>query len=89
MIAVYKYEFAVANEVDVEMPSGAEVVAVGSQDTNHICLWAIVDTDKPVTTRKFQVCGTGHPLDSVGPYIGTVFDGPYVWHVFGANRLCR
>lgn len=87
MKAVYKYEFAVNDDVRVQMPHGAKVLSVGSQKTNHICVWALVHPENPLVSHFFRVCGTGHPItpeDGICAegFVGTVFDGPFAWHVF-------
>ena len=85
-IKIWKFEFPVNDVAWVRMPEGAKVLCVGTQQPNHICLWALVDPDTVVTERKFLVRGTGHELVAAGEnYLGTVFDGPFVWHVFGDN----
>lgn len=48
-----------------------------------ICVWAMVNPDAEKVPRQFLICGTGGPMpDRVGEFIGTVFGGPFVWHVF-------
>jgi hypothetical protein len=72
--------------IDVRMPRGARVVAVGRQ-AGRMQLWAVCDPDAEEETRRFVVFGTGQagvPPDAV--YLGVVFDGIYVWHVFEVSR---
>lgn len=86
---VYKYEFPVGDTCYVTMPIGAKVISVGVQRERHICLWAVVNPEAETETRIFHVRGTGHPLrlaaNNGSRFIGTVFDGPFVWHIFGVN----
>ncbi len=84
MKIIYKYEFKVNDEVIVEMPYNAKVLSCGTQKPNHITIWAAVDPNYSPQQRKFFVRGTGHPLGEAqnGDFIGTVFDGAFVWHVF-------
>lgn len=65
------------------MPTGATVLHVGIQ-RRIITLWALVDPDANPSIRHFAVVGTGHPAPDAdeGRYIGTVSEGPFVWHVF-------
>lgn len=49
-------------------------VAMQGQD---ICFWYIHDNNAHV--RTFKLVGTGFAFD--GTYIGTVQDGPFVWHL--------
>ncbi len=48
--------------------------------------WFVVDPDADLLSRRFLLRGTGHPLDleATGRFVGTVLDGPFVWHVFEA-----
>ena len=84
MRSVFKYPLDVVDEQIVVMPHGAEVLAVNRQG-DTICVWAIVDEDAAEEEYHFSIRGTGHPLP--GPatkatHVGTVFQGPFVWHVF-------
>lgn len=82
---IYKYELMVGDTVTVDMPKGAEVIKVANiGGASTIFMWAIVDPSEKREQRIFHVRGTGHPLGKVGRYVGTVFQGPFVWHVFEA-----
>jgi len=71
----------------VQMPKGAEVLSVGLQG-NDIQVWALVDPSKSTTPRHFHVRGTGHACSIAGEkFIGTIFDGSFVWHVFDGGEL--
>ncbi len=73
-----------ANVIDI--PKGAYIIAAGIQQ-NTITLWAIVDPDADLIGRRIEVFGTGHHLPGGSrTYIGIVFDGPYVWHVFDGGE---
>jgi len=63
MITVHKYPLRCVDDTEtVEMPSQARVLHVQViEDT--VFLWALVDTELPVATRKFRIAGTGHPID--------------------------
>lgn len=89
MITIYKYPLIVTDEQEISMPLGAEILTVQTQ--NGIpCLWAKVDTSRPVDVRGIQMYGTGHPMESgagegeVGKYVGTfqLHGGSLVFHVF-------
>lgn len=83
---VFKYEFPVDDGVVVELPFLSEILSVGTQRPGHICIWALVGIPaNPSKPRRFRVAGTGHPLEGMftkANFIGTVFNGPFVWHVF-------
>lgn len=85
MKTIWKFEIPVAESFGVGMPSGAEILSVQVQ-RGFPCVWAIVDSEAPQTTRYFCIRGTGHPLGEVGKYIGTfqVHGGELVFHLFEA-----
>jgi hypothetical protein len=97
MKATWKFEQEVSDVLSFGfMPVEAVVVAVGRQNPGHICLWAIVDTGAKTEQREFYVRGTGHPLSQKDNgdateemYVGAVFDGPFVWHVFDPRKSNR
>lgn len=86
MNRVLKYPFPLADRVTLEMPCGAEILTVAIQN-GLFCLWARVDVGDPEAmveiSRDFRVFGTGQVWrEEVYEYVGTVFDGGFVWHVF-------
>lgn len=66
----------------IQIPIEAKVLTVQTQNEQpHI--WALVNPNNEMETRKFTVIGTGHPFDDTNmKYIGTFQDGPFVWHLF-------
>ena len=86
-MVIWKFEAQTTDILRIKMPEGAKVIRVGTQKSFHICLWVLVDPEAPKVSRMFYVVGTGHPIPKLylTLYLGTVFDGPYVWHVFGGN----
>lgn len=85
---VWKYpipQYGFQNEyATVQMPIGAQILTVGAQG-HEICAWARVDPSRPSVGRKIAVYGTGHAIADIAEgadYIGTVFLGPLVFHVF-------
>lgn len=63
----------------------ATMGSAGKEPTFH--LWArVFDFDVLPLNRVFRLAGTGHPLEeNVGPYIGTIHLGGFVWHIFEIN----
>lgn len=84
MSRVLKYQI---REGPIELPVGAKVVCVAMQ-RNEPCLWALVSAPGTVTeSREFKVVGTGSSnIDDTDLYVGTIFDGPFVWHIFEVNK---
>lgn len=84
MRTIYKFPLAVTDEQQIEMPRGSRFLGVETQG-GVLYLWAIVETENPRYRHAFYVVGTGNPLpvDAVeSTYLGTVDEGPFVWHVF-------
>jgi hypothetical protein len=83
MKTIWKYEWA----EELELPKGARVLSANYQNSISILyLWAIVDPKAPKEKRHFVLIPTGQGM-TIGDsdqlvYINTVFQGPFVWHVF-------
>lgn len=91
MVRIYKYEImdVQGNQSnEIMLPVGARVLSAGTQ-RGVTCIWAMVsDTEVVKEMRLFVVLGTGHVCgDGVYRHIGTVMDGPFVWHVFEVTTL--
>lgn len=81
--SIYRYDILTGNGV-VKLPGDSDFLHVAYKD-NTLCVWTLIDTDKPVHAYTFKFYGTGWTLpDEPGRYIGTVVttDGSVVWHVF-------
>ena len=48
----------------------------------EIYLWGIVISDFMEIEKEIVIIGTGHPIPVKMGYIDTVFDDPFVWHIF-------
>ena len=80
---VYKYEIR-GDERPIQMPADATIVHVAEQDS-RLMLWAehiLPDENTSVAVRKFSVFGTGHQIPFGAEYVGTFFNGPFVFHVY-------
>ena len=84
---IWKFELEIGDNQKLEMPIGAEILSVQTQNETP-CLWALVDPDADQETRHFEVYRTGHPVHyDMGisrNYIGTfqLQSGLLVLHVF-------
>ena len=82
---VFKYSFDVADRVVLDMPYGAEVLCVQTQD-NRPNIWAKVSPNLVKEKRVFRIFGTGHPIsdDAKLTYVGTfqLVGGTFVGHLF-------
>ena len=85
MKTIHKYELGpLGVGINVPLPKGSVVLSAGIKNTD-IFIWALVDTEQPTEVRQFIAYGTGWEVDEdIGElcFIDTVFEGPYVWHVF-------
>lgn len=81
---IWKYPLEVKHRQEITMPAGAQPLTVGVQGYG-LCLWALVDPERPQVVRAIGLRGTGaicDPEENVASYIGTVQMGPFVWHLF-------
>jgi hypothetical protein len=86
MRTIWKFPLAVADNYQITMPKGAQILTVQRQN-EQACLWAIVDTNAEKERRVFEIHGTGNPIDDDAGlehlfYVGTFQSSPFVWHVF-------
>lgn len=85
MRTIHKFPLAITDRQTIDLPGHAEILRVGVQG-GAIYLWAVVATNTMlVESRTFDVVGTGNPVPGDATednYLGTVEDGPFVWHVF-------
>lgn len=85
MKTIYKYTLDKTDRQEIPIPFEALILSVKVQN-GRICVWAEVDTDNDNIPWTFWVVGTGNPIpdDCVvgGNHIGSVLDGPFVWHVY-------
>lgn len=82
---VFKYQFAIDDEFELEMPKGAQILRVACQQSMPM-LWALVDASAEKEVRRFAVYGTGHPIEHFDQriHVATFFmaGGKLVWHLF-------
>lgn len=80
---VWKFQLRLGDQDIISMPKGARLLHVAMQH-HSLCVWALVDPVAPLVRRGFRIAGTGHPIDGndCKNHVSTVFDGPFVWHVF-------
>ena len=78
----YKVSSDTSLQVAVQMREGVTIRAIGVQG-HEIHVWGETprSADPLTVTRTFRVVGTGDDVP-LGDYIGTVFEGRYVWHVY-------
>lgn len=95
MMTIHKFPLGLLEGQVVEMNQGAQIKSVQMQGEN-LCLWALVDTERPKVKRRIYIYGTGHeifPPHLYAPFIGTVqVEGgartlpSLVWHLFDGGE---
>jgi hypothetical protein len=90
MKQIWKFHLYPNSNTHRTVPKGFRPLSVGVQGT-ELCVWGVVDPKQRDTeTRLFWAVGTGQDIDNNEfikcDFIGTVQQGPFVWHVF-MNRI--
>lgn len=87
MTTIWKFPLAITDEQPINVPSGFVPLSVQMQN-RELCLWAKVKPGKTEKIKTVYVVGTGNPMPSEASdavFVGTVQNGPFVWHVFIAG----
>lgn len=82
---VYKYQASVGAGT-IRIPEQVNVIHADMQD-GQPTVWAEVDPGEPKTRYPFHIVATGGAVPEGGQHVGTVFDGPYVWHFYIGGAL--
>lgn len=82
---IYKYPVPILDEFTIVMPECSAILSVQVQDGAPF-IWALVDSESPLTHQKFALRGTGHDCRDLNynKFIGT-FQLPalgLVYHLF-------
>jgi hypothetical protein len=85
MRVIYKYELTQT----IQLPIDSRVLKVGMQN-GIMQMWVLVDPNQKETSqRNFEIIGTGHSFEFdylTHTYIDSLFDGPFVWHIWEVNK---
>ena len=83
-MTIWKYTLEVTDTQNIPMPKGSKILSVQAQE-NRPCIWALVNPNKELEPRRFEMYSTGHPLtfDS-RDYLGTfqLDQEALVFHLF-------
>ena len=85
---IFKYPLPIKDDAEIQIPRGAQILTVQTQKGEPY-IWALVETDAELTTRRLCVRGTGHTFKgNEGRYIGRfqLENGTLVFHVFEARK---
>lgn len=58
MRTIHKFQLPLLEKATVRMPDGARIIRVDGLD-GFLWLWAVVDTERPMTDRSFLLFKTG------------------------------
>lgn len=89
MRTIYKYDLEPAGvDTEIRLPPGSRILYAAVQ-SHVMCIWIERDLDvhpdEVLETHIFVTIGTDISFeypDKTFEYIGTVFQGPFVWHVY-------
>ncbi len=90
MKTIYKYELTDRTTTPVQIPRDFEILSIGLDPQDIVCVWVLVDTLTPTQEGTFLTFGTGWELpDDIKSktFIGTVKTGMFIWHIFFDNGL--
>lgn len=79
---IYKETLEITGEQTIRLPRVERFLSVQFQK-EILCVWALVNDSDSKLIYTLRIFGTGHEIPSFNlDYIGTVQDGPLVWHIF-------
>lgn len=83
-MTIWKYRLETTDLQIIDIPRGATFLSVQVQERFGPCMWALVNEESPKFGHRIRIFGTGHPMDSIGGYVGTyqLSGGALVFHVF-------
>jgi len=84
MRRVYKYPLSLETEQRSDIVKDAEILKIGFQGP-VLTMWCLVDPAVEETEpMHLRIFGTGWNIDEFEflMHLETVFQGPYVWHIF-------
>lgn len=85
MKSIYKYQLEPGVTI---LTLHGKVLSAGVQGED-IMVWAVHDDSTLPRQVRVSVMGTGHPFVDApeSDFVGTVFLGPYVFHVFATEGM--
>ena len=85
MKSIFKYQISYSAPTEIQLPMDSKVISADLDPHGDLCIWALVDPENTMIPRVFMVVGTGWSMEDEidnWEFIGTVRQGPYMWHVF-------
>ncbi len=85
MLEIWKYPINDGNsQSEIDVPENHAILTVAYQ-SGQLCLWVSVDPKSPKIHKLISSVGTGFPYNPTAKFIGTVQQGPFVWHIFDGD----
>lgn len=85
METMWKFVFELKSEtLEIQVPLGSKARFVGLDPiTGNPAVWIhVMQHDEVKETKSFVIYGTGHKINALTEYVGSVIQGPFVWHIF-------
>ncbi len=97
---VWKYSLNVSDGIDqiLEIPGGGHFLTLRRQTHDDrgmerppgviiIDTWWAIDTDNDPKEVQLHIRGTGDEVPPSVTYLGSIFPGPYVFHLWNRDRV--
>ena len=85
-MVIYKYPLERLHlaETELSLPQSHNVLHVGMDSMENLCVWIELDKSTPYSPRKFLTTWTGQPIETHvhRKYVGSAVDCVLVFHVF-------
>ena len=83
MTTIWKFTFKTSDSFTIDMPEESKIIHIEIQ-YGKPTLWAVVNTESPIKTKKFKLIGTGHPIELNNKlnYLKTFSESIFIWHLF-------
>ena len=76
------YNYPVKDEMTLNLRAGARVISIMTKE-NQPYIWVEIPDEGEIEERKFQIFGTGWPINDEVSYVGSyVEDDYFVWHLY-------
>lgn len=98
LFRIWCHDFRVGGDQCIKVTRGSEILSVfGDNHLGHLTIWVKEVATRPVVLRRIVVVSgsvagvsandSQDVLVCRDTFIGTVIDGPYVWHVFDGGEV--
>lgn len=69
-------------EVIIEVKEGVQILSVGLDPKEDMCMWALMDESKPMSTIEIGIYWTGQEPAPGRKFLGTVRRAEFMYHIF-------